>query len=297
MSSCQAHDIKISSLGLKGDREVRRVLRRALRDAWPAARRFGWELLRLCELHVLDEHVGYTNEDRTIYVKVRDPVRGHGSFYPYSFILATLLHELTHLSFEGHGKAFYRRLAHAAAACGAEPAVRREVHSHVCSELLNAVCENDAPRAKALLAVLPEAARCRPLQPGGQLPLEYAAHHGRVNLTKLLIQARADPNSCGEAGVPPLARAASQGNTKTLRVLLDAGASRGMTRLPELQRREVQRVTSLPVLRVERKERSERSDPLVPLAASLACTLTQNAQRQHATCGYTMIHSDEFTLE
>ena len=42
----------------KGDREVRRVLRRALRDAWPAACRFGWELLRLCELHVLDEHVG-----------------------------------------------------------------------------------------------------------------------------------------------------------------------------------------------------------------------------------------------
>jgi len=38
--------------------------------------------------------------------------------------------------------------------------------------------------------VCQQAARCRPLQPGGQLPLEYAAHHGRVNLTKLLIQAR-----------------------------------------------------------------------------------------------------------
>ena len=31
-----------------------------------------------------------------------------------------------------------------------------KVHSHVCAELLNAVCENDARRAKALLAVLPE---------------------------------------------------------------------------------------------------------------------------------------------
>ncbi|CAK9035992.1 unnamed protein product, partial [Durusdinium trenchii] len=148
--------------------------------------------------------------------------------------------------------AFYRRLADAAGVCGAEPAIRREVHSHVCSELLNAVCENDARRAKALLAVLPEAARCRPLQPGGQLPLEYAAHHGRVALTKLLLQARADPNSCGEAGVPPLARAASQGNLKTIRLLLDAGASRGVTRLPEVQRREVQRVTSLPTLKAER---------------------------------------------
>ena len=33
-----------------------------------------------------------------------------------------------------------------------------------------------------------KAAHCRPLQPGGQLPLEYAAHHGRVALTKLLLQ-------------------------------------------------------------------------------------------------------------
>ena len=70
-----------------------------------------------------------------------------------------------------------------------------------------------------------------------------------------------------------------------------------MPNLVEFKSDKVQRVTSLPVLRVERKERSERSDPLVPLAASLTCTLTQNAQRQHATCGYTMIDSDEFTLE
>ena len=36
-----------------------------------------------------------------------------------------------------------------------------KVHIHVCSELLNAVCENDAHRARALLAVLPEAAHAR----------------------------------------------------------------------------------------------------------------------------------------
>ena len=36
-----------------------------------------------------------------------------------------------------------------------------QVHIHVCSELLNAVCENDARRARALLAVLPEAAHAR----------------------------------------------------------------------------------------------------------------------------------------
>ena len=45
---------------------------------------------------------GY-NHDGTIFIKVRDPRTGQ--LYSYSFILATLLHELTHLSFEGHGKA------------------------------------------------------------------------------------------------------------------------------------------------------------------------------------------------
>lgn len=54
-------------------------------------------------------------------------------------------------------------------------------------------------------------------------------------------EARADPDSCGPAGVPPLARAAAQGNAKTLRLLLDHGASRG-TRLPLL------RAASLPRL-------------------------------------------------
>lgn len=97
---------------------------------------------------------GYNDSDGSIYVKVREPLKPQ--MYSYSFILATLLHELTHLSFEGHGRAFYRRLAEATSAL-AEPATRREVHSHVCAELLNAVCENDARRARALLSVLPEA--------------------------------------------------------------------------------------------------------------------------------------------
>jgi len=219
-------------LGLAGDREARRILRHALRDAWPAARKFQWRLQSLCELDPKDNDVGYSAEDGNLFVKVRDPLAG-GQFYSYSFILATLLHELSHLSFLGHGKAFYRCLAEAANACGAEPAVRREVHSHVCGELLNAVCENDARRAKALLAVMPEAARCRPAGPGQQTPLEYAAHHGRVALTKLLIQAKADPDSCcGASGMPPLARAAAQGNSKTMRVLLEAGAMRGRAGLP-----------------------------------------------------------------
>ena len=42
----------------KGDREVRRTLRHALRDAWPAMREFGWRLRQLCELDPADEHVG-----------------------------------------------------------------------------------------------------------------------------------------------------------------------------------------------------------------------------------------------
>jgi len=221
--------------GVKGSKEQPghlTILRHALRDSWPAARKFQWRLQSLCELDPKDNDVGYSAEDGTLFVKVRDP-RAGGQFYPYSFILATLLHELSHLSFLGHGKAFYRCLAEAANVCCAEPAVRREVHSHVCGELLNAVCENDARRAKALLAVMPEAARCRPAGPGQQTPLEYAAHHGRVALTKLLIQAKADPDSCcGASGMPPLARAAAQGNSKTMRVLLEAGAMRGRAGLP-----------------------------------------------------------------
>lgn len=224
-------DVQIHSLGQSGDREVRQVLRKALKDAWPVTRRFGWRVANVCELASSDADVGYTAKDGTIFVKVRDPAGGR--LYHYSFVLATLLHEFTHLSVLGHGKAFYRILSDAATHCDAEPAVRREVRSHVCGELLNAVCENDARRAKALLAVMPEAARCRPPGPGRQGPLEYAAHHGRVALTKLLLQAKADPDTCcGADGMPPLARAAAQGNSKTARVLLEAGAMRGLSGLP-----------------------------------------------------------------
>lgn len=219
-------DVQISSLGLERDAEVRRVLRRALRDAWPAARRNGWRPVALCELEPGDRDVGYTAEDGTIFVKVRHPTQGHSHFYPYSFVLATLLHELTHLSHLGHGKAFYHRLVEAAAECGAEPAVRCEVRSHICAELLNAVCDNDARRARALLAALPEAVACRP-GAGRPLPLEYAAHHGRVALTRLLLEARADADASGADGVPPLARAAARGNSKTAMLLLAAGATCG----------------------------------------------------------------------
>lgn len=45
-------------------------------------------------------------------------------------------------------------------ALGAVPALRREVRTHVYAELLNAVCDNDARRARALLAVFPEAVLC-----------------------------------------------------------------------------------------------------------------------------------------
>merc|ERR1712060_377764 len=104
---------------------------------------------------------------------------------------------------------------------------KREVRGHVCAELLNAVCDNDARRARALLSALPEAAMCTRPNPGfqKQLPLEYAAHHGRVALTRLLLEARADANAtCCAGGMPPLARAAARGNTETARVLLGAGA-------------------------------------------------------------------------
>lgn len=220
----------ISTLGLGGDSEARCLLRRALRDAWPAAQRFGWSVAQLCELGPEDGDVGYSGKDATLYVKVRDPAQGSGRFYPYSFILATLLHELTHLSVLGHGKAFYRRLAKATSLCGATPSVRQDVRRHVCGELLNAVCDNDQRRARALLAALPEAAACGPLGLSRQLPLEYAAHHGRVALTRLLLEARADADASSGGGgcqVPPLARAAAQGNQRTVRVLLAGGACRG----------------------------------------------------------------------
>lgn len=213
----------IQSLGLEDDQKARRLLRRALRDAAPAAERFQWQVNSIRELQPDDKDVGYSSEEGDLFIKVRDQ---KGDFFSYSFVLATLLHELSHLSVLGHGRAFYRRLADAAAACGAEPCVRREVRAHICAELLNAICDNDPRRAKALLAVLPEAVVNR--QPGaanGQLPLEYAAHHGRVAITRLLIEAGARVDACAESGgIPPLQRAASRGNARTARVLLDAGA-------------------------------------------------------------------------
>jgi len=230
---------KIISLGIQGEVEARSLLRRALREAEPAAQRFGWHLARCCELPADDDDVGYTDKDGTIFVKVRDPsstgIRS-GGFYSYSFVLATLLHEMAHLTHLGHGKAFYRCLAAALSACGTEPYVRREARNHVCAELLNAVCDNDARRARALLAVMPEAAVCR--RPGvgsSQFPLEYAAHHGRVAITKLLLEARADPalcsGPCGSKGMAPLVRAAANGNPKTAALLLAARAN--VVKVPE----------------------------------------------------------------
>jgi len=233
-------EAKISSLGLRGDLEVRRLVRRALSDSEAAAHKFGWRLSSVCELPQDDEDVGYTAEDGTIYVKIRDPnapiaARGskHSQLYAYGFVLATLLHELVHLSHLGHGKAFYRCLSAALSVCTAESHVRQEARAHVCAELLNAVCDNDARRARALLAVMPEAAVCR--RPGvavekSQLPLEYAAHHGRVAITKLMLEARADPATCsgpsagGGTSVGPLDRAAANGNAKTAALLLAARA-------------------------------------------------------------------------
>lgn len=237
---------RISSAGLEDDAEARRLIRRALRDAAPPAERFGWRLATVCELDPEDDDVGYTSEDGTVFVKVRDPAMGGGDarnrghcFYPYGFVLATLLHELVHLSHLGHGRAFYKCLATAVSHCGAELRVRREVHAYVCAELLNAVCDNDARRARALLSVFPEAVTCR--RPGvSQTPLEYAAHHGRVAMTRLLLEAGADPlgveagsagryggiSRCSEEGssMPPLARAAARGNAKTMALLLSARA-------------------------------------------------------------------------
>jgi len=226
-------EARLASLGWKGDAEFRSLLRRALRDAWPAARRFHWKVGTVCELEPKDADVGYTGKDGTLYVKVRDPAHNGCKCYSYSFVLATLLHEMTHLSILGHGKSFYQRFTEAIAACGADPFVRRDVRSHVCAELLNAICENDSRRARALISVLPEAVV--QARPGGgrQVPLEYAAHHGRVALTRLLLRARADADARhGGSGVPPLARAAAQGNLKTAQVLLNAGATNGLDTLP-----------------------------------------------------------------
>jgi len=235
-------EARMTTLALPGEAEARRLLRRALRDSEPAARRFGWRISCVCELPSCDGDVGYTGKDGTIFVKVRDPSASEGGgaacFYSYAFLLATLLHELVHLSHLGHGKKFYRCLSAALAACAAESWVRREARTHVCAELVNAICDNDARRARALLAIMPEAASCR--QPGVQLPLEYAAHHGRVALTRLLLEARADPTPCSShSGKPgsmaPLARAAVNGNAKTAALLLAARANVGEIQVPKGQ--------------------------------------------------------------
>jgi len=217
------YETQICSLGWKKDADAQRLIRLALRDAWPAAVRFGWRAKAIVELDPESRDVGYSGKDGTIFLKVRDPAR-RGQFYGYSFLLATLLHELTHISHLGHGKPFYRQLLQAVAASGAQPAARREVHQHVGAELLNAVCDNDQRRAKALLAVIPEAVHC--CRPGGQTPLEYAAHHGRVALTRILLDARADIGAGErEAEATPLERAMARGNAKTARLLLEARAS------------------------------------------------------------------------
>lgn len=216
-------DVEIRSLGLEWDAQARQLLRRALRDAWPAVQRFGWSISSLCELEPDDADVGYTSEDSTLFVKVRNPKTGE--FFSYGFILATTLHELSHLSVLGHGKAFYRCLEQVLRLCAAEPHLRAEACSHVRAEILNAVCDNDARRAKAVLAVWPEAVMCkRPDVADGQLPLEYAAHHGRVAITKLLLEARADVMATGgaEGNVLPVERAAARGNARTAKVLMCA---------------------------------------------------------------------------
>lgn len=233
-------EARITTLALPGEAEAHRLLRRALRDSESSAQRFGWRVSRVCELPSSDGDVGYTGKDGTIFVKVRNPSANEGSgtgcFYSYPFVLATLLHELVHLSHLGHGKNFYRCLCTALMACGAESWVRREARTHVCAELINAICDNDARRARALLAIMPEAASCR--RPGVQLPLEYAAHHGRVALTRLLLEARADPTpQIGYVAKPgcmaPLARAAVNGNAKTAALLLAARANVGEMQEPK----------------------------------------------------------------
>lgn len=221
----QYPDAEVVTLGLESnDGDAKYLLRRALRDAWPSARRLGWRLSEVHELAPQEAEVGYTSEDGIIFIKLRDPSKG--GFYPYSFVLATLLHEMSHLSVLGHGKGFYRKLVETIDNCGADPALRREIRQHICAEMLNAVCDNDARRAKGILSAFPEAATCRCKRPGAktaQLPLEYAAHHGRVALTKLLLEARADiAGSAADGGMPPLLRAAAQGNARTTAVLLEA---------------------------------------------------------------------------
>eukprot|EP00928_Gymnodinium_smaydae_P058218 TRINITY_DN41439_c0_g1_i1.p1 TRINITY_DN41439_c0_g1~~TRINITY_DN41439_c0_g1_i1.p1 ORF type:complete len:349 (+),score=45.19 TRINITY_DN41439_c0_g1_i1:100-1146(+) len=217
---------KIVTLGLKWDFQAKHLIVRAVQDAAPAARRFAWRCESVNELAPDDLDVGYTAEDGKIYIKLRDPT--NDVFYPYSFILATMLHEFSHLSHLGHGKNFYRCLADAVDISVAEPSLRRDVRACVCAELLNAVCDNDQRRAKALLTVLPEAAQSRCRRPGAgcsQLPLEYAAHHGRVALTKILLKAKAQVDAtCGAGSMAPLLRAAARGNKKTTMILLAARA-------------------------------------------------------------------------
>lgn len=257
----------VSSLGLKGDRKARRLLRRALNDAFPSAQCFGWRIAKICELPPDDPDVGYTAKDGTIFMKLRNPATT-GRFYPYGFLLATLLHELTHLSVLGHGKGFYRILSRAVDQCGAEPLVRKDARLQVCAELLNAVCDNDLPRAKALVTVLPEAATCVRPGPGKQLPLEYAAHHGRVAMTRLLLEARANADATiGNDSVAPLARAAEKGNAKTMALLLAARADVAAVEPSNRSALDLAAVAAPLVEKIKSKQR--RSESLPSLLPSL----------------------------
>jgi ankyrin repeat protein len=89
------------------------------------------------------------------------------------------------------------------------------------SELIAAAAGNDLKQVEALLklGVNPNAR----VDQWGENALMHAVLHGNIDMTRVLLEAGADPNLKGR-GFTPLGMAALRGQTRIVRMLLKAGA-------------------------------------------------------------------------
>merc|ERR1712224_419895 len=150
-----------------------------------------------------------------------------------------------HLTHEGHGTQFYKLLLMTVHECCVGQRLK-QILSHVHSEVLNAVCDDDRTRVRALLKAAPICANAK--MPGcKQTPLTYAASYGRVSLAKQLLAARAEANATDARGISPLMWAAEAGNLKVAAALLSARADPNVR--DAQQRRALEHAASAPTQR------------------------------------------------